>query len=118
MPWSFFALHNDHPLSAHKHTLLWSTQVNIVNADLLAKKRGLRIVETSVPSEGTAALTGMTVSIVSAGSRFSSALNSTGQISVSGAVKGGKPFLTQIGGFDLDLEAEVRALFFREGEDW
>ncbi|KAK2075717.1 hypothetical protein QBZ16_001458 [Prototheca wickerhamii] len=93
-----------------------TAQVNIVNADLLAKKRGLRIVETSVPSEGTAALTGMTVSIVSAGSRFSSALNSTGQISVSGAVKGGKPFLTQIGGFDLDLEAEGEVLLVRQSD--
>lgn len=82
-------------------------QVNIVNADLLAKKRGLRIVETSVPSEGTAALTGMTVSIVARGSRFSAALNNNGEISISGAVKGGRPFLTQIGGFDVDLAAEV-----------
>ena len=31
-------------------------QVNLVNADLLAKKRGLRIVETVVPAEGTAVL--------------------------------------------------------------
>ena len=31
-------------------------QVNLVNADLLAKKRGLRIVETVVPSDGTGVL--------------------------------------------------------------
>jgi len=31
-------------------------QVNLVNADLLAKKRGLRIVETVVPSDGDTVL--------------------------------------------------------------
>jgi hypothetical protein len=34
-----------------------TSQVNLVNADLLAKKRGLRIVETVVPAEGTQVLT-------------------------------------------------------------
>lgn len=37
------------------------TKVNIVNADLLAKKRGLRIKETVVLSDGEAILEEMTV---------------------------------------------------------
>ncbi len=78
-----------------------------MNADLLAKKRGVRIVETVVPSEGAAVLNSLEVAIVSRASRFSSAVNGRGQISVSGAVKSGKPFLTQIGDFDVDLATEV-----------
>lgn len=36
--------------------MLSCSQVNLVNADLLAKKRGLRIVETVVPSDGSGVL--------------------------------------------------------------
>jgi hypothetical protein len=44
-----------------------TSQVNLVNADLLAKKRGLRIVETVVPSEGTQALTEIEVGCLKGG---------------------------------------------------
>lgn len=42
--------------------LLLLPQVNLVNADLLAKKRGLRIVETVVPSDGAGVLDEIEVS--------------------------------------------------------
>ncbi|KAL6771313.1 PGDH1 [Auxenochlorella protothecoides x Auxenochlorella symbiontica] len=93
-----------------------TSQVNIVNADLLAKKRGVRIVETVVPSEGAAVLNSLEVAIVSRASRFSSAVNGRGQISVSGAVKSGKPFLTQIGDFDVDLATEGEVLLVRQND--
>lgn len=37
------------------------SKVNIVNADLLAKKRGLRVTETVVPTEGGSILDELTV---------------------------------------------------------
>ena len=58
-----------------------AVQVNIVNADLLAKKRGLRVVETVVPSDGTAILSHMEVSVGPSRSKFSSAVDpSSGKI--------------------------------------
>lgn len=52
-------------------------------------------------------LTSMTVALGTSNSKFSAALNSKGDISVSGTVKGGAPFLTSIGNFDVDLVIEV-----------
>lgn len=91
-----------------------TAQVNIVNADLLAKKRGLRVVETVVPAEGTAALAGLEVSIAAAKPAFSAATGPGGAIALAGAVKAGKPFLTRIGLFDVDLAAEGEVLLVRQ----
>lgn len=49
----------------------------------------------------------MTVALGTSNSKFSAALNSQGDISVSGTVKGGAPFLTSVGNFDVDLVIEV-----------
>ncbi|KAL0041571.1 hypothetical protein WJX79_007886 [Trebouxia sp. C0005] len=87
-----------------------TSTVNLVNADLLAKTRGLRIIESTVPSEGRDVLTSMTVALGTSNSKFSAALNSKGDISVSGTVKGGAPFLTSIGNFDVDLVIEGTVL--------
>ena len=40
-----------------------TSTVNLVNADLLAKSRGLRIIESTTPSEGREVLTSMAVSL-------------------------------------------------------
>jgi D-3-phosphoglycerate dehydrogenase / 2-oxoglutarate reductase len=90
--------------------------VNIVNADLLAKNRGLRIVETVVPSEGASILGEIEVALGTNDSKFSSAVDPTsGRISVSGTVKaGGVPFLTRIGVFDVDLAAEGEVILVRQ----
>lgn len=49
----------------------------------------------------------MTVALGTSNSKFSAVLNSEGDISVSGTVKGGAPFLTSVGNFDVDLVIEV-----------
>jgi D-3-phosphoglycerate dehydrogenase len=94
-----------------------TANVNIVNADLLAKKRGLRITETVVPAEGAAILSGIEVALGTADSRFSSAVDpASGRIAVAGTVKGapGLPFLTRIGAFDVDLALEGEVLLVRQ----
>ncbi|DBA94894.1 hypothetical protein WJX77_001897 [Trebouxia sp. C0004] len=87
-----------------------TSTVNLVNADLLAKNRGLRIIESTVPSEGRDVLSLMTVALGTSNSKFSAALNSQGDISVSGTVKGGAPFLTSVGNFDVDIVIEGTVL--------
>ena len=51
----------------------------------------------------------MTVALGTRNSKFSAALNSDGDISVSGTVKGGSPYLTAVGNFNVDLAIEVGA---------
>jgi hypothetical protein len=69
-----------------------------VNADLLAKGRGLRISEVTVRSEGADALTSMSVSLGAARSTFSAAVDDkTGRIYVEGTVRSGRPYITKIG---------------------
>ena len=92
-----------------------TSQVNIVNADLLAKKRGLRIVEKVVPSESGAIVSEMEVSLGTNSSKFSSAVDPTAnQISVGGSVKASIPFLTKIGAFDVDVAMEGDVILVRQ----
>lgn len=88
-------------------------KVNIVNADLLAKARGLRIVETVVPADEGEILESIEVSIGTSTSKFSSAVDG-GRIRVSGAVKGGLPFITRIGSFNVELAIEGEVLLVRQ----
>lgn len=92
-----------------------TSKVNIVNADLLAKKRGLRIVETVVPSDGGSILAEIGVALGASDSKFSSAKDDNGHIAVAGTVKtGGLPFLTKLGTFDVDLALEGEVLLVRQ----
>lgn len=93
-----------------------TSQVNIVNADLLAKKRGLKIVEKVVPSESTSIVSEMEVSVGTTSSRFSSAVDqSINAIAVGGTVKSGNlPFLTRIGNFDVDIAMEGEVILVRQ----
>jgi len=91
-----------------------TAKVNIVNADLLAKKRGMRITETVMPSESPSILDSMEVSIGTKSSVFSSAVGDDGCISVCGEVKNGQPFLTRIGSFDVDVAAEGEIVLVRQ----
>lgn len=52
-----------------------TSTVNIVNADLLAKNRGLTIKEVNVPADGRDVLSYMQVSVKTSSSKFSSALD-------------------------------------------
>jgi hypothetical protein len=106
------AIHRGETKSPAKGILeqITTARVNIVNADLLAKKRGLRIVETVVPVESAAILTDIEVAVGTGSSKFSSAVDSAGRISVAGTVKNGaQAFLTRIGNFDVELAIEVRS---------
>lgn len=95
-----------------------TSQVNIVNADLLAKKRGVRVVETVVPADGGAILAEIEVQVGTSDSRFSAAVDATtGRISVGGTVKAdGLPFLTKIGNFDVDVALEGEVLLVRQND--
>ena len=88
--------------------------VNIVNADLLSKARGLRIVETVVPSDNPDILECIDVVVGSSASKFSSAKDESGRIAVGGTVKGALPFLTRIGTFDVDLAIEGEVVLVRQ----
>ena len=89
--------------------------VNIVNADLLAKSRGLRIIETVVPADTGDILDRIDVVLGSSASTFSSAKDESGRIAVGGTVKtGGLPFLTRIGTFDVDIALEGEVLLIRQ----
>ena len=59
-----------------------TANVNMVNADLLAENRGLRITETSMKSEGSSVLTDMSVAISTSKSKFSGCVDQTGRIYV------------------------------------
>jgi len=59
-----------------------TANVNMVNADLLADGRGLRITETTVKSEGTSVLSDMSVAISTNKSKFSGCVDKTGRIYV------------------------------------
>ena len=58
-------------------------------------------------------LSSMTVALGTGSSKFSAALNSEGNISVSGTVKGGAPHLTSVGNFDVSLVIQVGLLHLR-----
>ena len=89
--------------------------VNIVNADLLAKARGLRIIETVVSSDSPAILDRIDVALGSSASKFSSAKDEAGRIAVAGTVKSGDlPFMTRIGTFDVDVALEGEILLVRQ----
>jgi D-3-phosphoglycerate dehydrogenase len=91
-----------------------TAKVNLVNADLLAKARGMRISEVNVQADGADALSSMTVSLAAPASRFSAAVDANGRISVEGTARGGRPVLTKIGGFDVDLGVEGSILLCRQ----
>lgn len=89
--------------------------VNIVNADLLAKARGLRVIETVVSSDAPDILDRIDVALGTSSSKFSSAKDTEGRIAVAGTVKsGGQPFMTRIGTFDCDVALEGNILLVRQ----
>uniref|UniRef100_A0A7S3UDP2 D-3-phosphoglycerate dehydrogenase n=1 Tax=Picocystis salinarum TaxID=88271 RepID=A0A7S3UDP2_9CHLO len=70
--------------------------INLVNADFTAKKRGLKIVEESVPAEGSEVLKKITLTVKS-NSKFTGAVNAAGEIELAGEVVNGVPYLTKVG---------------------
>eukprot|EP00803_Ostreobium_quekettii_P010135 evm.model.scf_531.9 EVM.evm.TU.scf_531.9 scf_531:60082-66578(-) len=91
-----------------------TARVNLVNADLLAQNRGLRISEMTVRSEGRTILTSMSVAIGTASSKFSAAMDTASRIYVEGCVKDDVPWLDKIGTFDVDLAMYGYVLLVRQ----
>jgi len=91
-----------------------TANVNLVNADLLAKNRGLKITELTVRSEGSEVLTGLSVGLGTSKSKFSAAVDKNGRIYVEGNVKNGTPYLTKIGSFDVELSVQGSVLLCRQ----
>jgi D-3-phosphoglycerate dehydrogenase len=49
----------------------------------------------------------MSVALASKQSKFSGAVDKTGRIYIEGQVRNGTPFITKIGGFDVELSVQV-----------
>lgn len=92
-----------------------SAFINLVNADYVAKQRGIRIREERQPVDGDESLPLDTiqVEIAQVQSKLASAVqNST--IVLAGKVKDGVPHLTQVGKFTTDIELEGSLLLCRQ----
>jgi len=91
-----------------------TANVNLVNADLLAKNRGMRISEVIVRSEGSDVLSSMSIALGTSASKFSAVVDKTGRIYVEGCVRSGTPLLTKIGAFDVELSVRGAVLLCRQ----
>ncbi|CAN6459720.1 unnamed protein product [Victoria cruziana] len=93
-----------------------STYVNIVNADYTAKQRGLRIIEERITHDGSPEipLESVQVQIEHVESRFNSALCDSGEVRVRGKVKDGKPYLTLVGSFTVNVSLEGNLILCRQ----
>ncbi|KAL5200762.1 hypothetical protein ABZP36_021965 [Zizania latifolia] len=85
-----------------------SAFVNIVNADYVAKQRGLRIIEERTFLDGSAEIPidSIQVHLANVESKFAGALSDEGDIKVEGEVKDGAPHLTLVGPFSVDVSLE------------
>jgi D-3-phosphoglycerate dehydrogenase len=90
------------------------TIVNIVNADYVAKQRGLRISEERLPSDRDDVLSSVSVQLSNTDTRFSSSRDESNSITVEGCVRYGVPYLTRVGVFPVDISLEGPVLFCRQ----
>jgi D-3-phosphoglycerate dehydrogenase len=94
-----------------------SAFINLVNADYVAKQRGLKISEERERSDGStgAPLESVSVTIVDVESRFASATgDSTRSITLEGKVKDGVPHLSKVGNFNVDVSLEGSIILYRQ----
>lgn len=93
-----------------------NTIVNLVNADFVAKQKGLRISEERVVVDSSPELPvdSIQVQISSVESKFASSISESGQISIEGKVKFGEPHLTRVGSFDVDVSLEGNLILCRQ----
>ena len=93
-----------------------SARVNLVNADYVARQRGLRITEERQPSDGeeVVPLEAIQVQISKVESRFASALGEGGEVTLAGRVKGGVPYLSKVGSFSTDISLEGSIILCRQ----
>jgi len=93
-----------------------SAFVNLVNADFIARQRGLRISEERVLFEGSPQepLESIQVQIADVESKFASAISESGYIKVEGKVKDGIPHLSKVGAFSVDVSLEGSVILCRQ----
>ncbi|ESW14139.1 hypothetical protein PHAVU_008G256300 [Phaseolus vulgaris] len=93
-----------------------NTIVNLVNADFIAKQKGLRISEEKVvvDSSSELPLDSIQVQISGVDSKFASAVAEGGHINIDGKVKFGEPHLTCVGSFDVDVSLEGNLILCRQ----
>lgn len=93
-----------------------SAFVNLVNADFIAKQRGLRISEERVLLDGSPQepLESIQVQIADVESKFASAISENGDIKVEGKVKDGIPHLSKVGAFSVDVSLEGSVILCRQ----
>ncbi|TYH11923.1 hypothetical protein ES288_A06G024700v1 [Gossypium darwinii] len=95
-----------------------SVFVNLVNADFIAKQRGLRLTEERIVLDGSPEkpLEFIQVRIANVESKFVSAISNSGEITVEGRVKDGKPHLTKVGSFGVDVSLEGSIVLCRQSD--
>ncbi|KAL1224080.1 D-3-phosphoglycerate dehydrogenase 2 [Cardamine amara subsp. amara] len=90
--------------------------VNLVNADFIAKQKGLRISEERmvVDSSPEYPVDSIQVQILDVESNFAGAVSDSGDISIEGRVKYGVPHLTCVGSFAVDVSLEGNLILCRQ----
>ncbi|KAI3802801.1 hypothetical protein L1987_30944 [Smallanthus sonchifolius] len=92
-----------------------SVSINLVNANFIAKQKGLGISEERVPGNSSLQpVDSIQVRISNVVSKFQSALSENGEISVEGRVKYGKPHLSHVGSFEVDVSLEGNLILCRQ----
>ncbi|XP_011017153.1 PREDICTED: D-3-phosphoglycerate dehydrogenase 3, chloroplastic-like [Populus euphratica] len=93
-----------------------SVFINLVNADFTAKQRGLRITEERFLLDGSPEnpLEFIQIQIANVESKFATAISDSGEIKVEGRVKDGKPHLTKVGSFGVDVSLEGSLILCRQ----
>jgi D-3-phosphoglycerate dehydrogenase len=84
------------------------SHINLVNADFIAKQKGLRISEERVVVDTSPEkpMESIHVRINNVKSKFGSACSDNGNISIEGKVKYGTPHLVRVGSFSVDVSLE------------
>ncbi|EOA39905.1 hypothetical protein CARUB_v10008585mg [Capsella rubella] len=90
--------------------------VNLVNADFIAKQKGLRISEERMVVESSPEypVDSIQVQILNVESNFAGAVSDSGDISIEGKVKYGVPHLTCVGSFAVDVSLEGNLILCRQ----
>lgn len=90
------------------------SSVNIVNADLTAEQRGLRVVEETRRTTGDETITSLRLQLGKVKTSFDSALDKDGSLTLEGRVVNGAPYLTRVGEFEVEVSLEGNVLMTRQ----
>ncbi|XP_062101747.1 D-3-phosphoglycerate dehydrogenase 3, chloroplastic-like [Humulus lupulus] len=93
-----------------------SVYINFVNSNFIAKQRGLIITEERIVLNGSPEnpLEFIQLQIANVESNFASSISDSGEITVEGKLKDGKPHLTKVGSFEVDVSLEGCIILCRQ----